>query len=220
MVRNSPAAAKTRPLSCGMLLPVAAFRPSRATAVSFGILIIQANTINLWDTKSGQCSKSLKGHTNVILSLAFSPDGQTLISGSHDNTVKLWNIATDECLGTLTGHTNWVWSVALHPDGQQLASASQDGTVRLWDVQTRACVRVLECHPNGVRSICWSADSTWLVVGNIDETIILWDPETGECLKSFRAKRPYEGMNITEITGLTEAQKANLRSLGAVDTFS
>jgi WD40 repeat protein len=181
---------------------------------------VQSGLINLWNPHSKQCLKSLSGHTTTVCSLAFSPDGQTLVSSSHDNTIRLWDLTKDDCSGTLTGHTGWVWSIALHPDGQRLVSASQDGTVRLWDVQTQTCRRVLKCHPNGVRSVCWSADGTWIVVGSIDETMTLWNPETGECLKSFRAKRPYEGMNITEVTGLTEAQKVNLRSLGAVDTFS
>ncbi len=53
--------------------------------------------------------------------------------------------------------------------------------------------------------------------GSQDETIKLWDVQTGECLKTFRANRPYEGMNITEVTGLNEAQKTRLKALGAVE---
>lgn len=50
-----------------------------------------------------------------------------------------------------------------------------------------------------------------------DETIKLWDVLTGECLKTLRSPRPYEGMNITGVTGLTEATKASLLALGAVE---
>jgi WD40 repeat protein len=108
--------------------------------------------------------------------VAFSPDGQTLASGSCDNTIKLWNMTTGNCLKTLHGHASWIWSVAFSPDGQILASGSQDETIKLWDVQT------------------------------------------GRCLKTLIAKRPYEGMNITDVRGLTEAQKSTLKALGAVET--
>ncbi|MDT9196460.1 WD40 repeat domain-containing protein, partial [Limnospira sp. PMC 1245.20] len=71
-----------------------------------------------------------------LLSVSFSPDGQTLASGSSDNTVRLWDVATGRELRQLTGHTNSLLSVSFSPDGQTLASGSSDNTVRLWDVAT------------------------------------------------------------------------------------
>ena len=171
--------------------------------------------LKLWNSYDGQCLKSLQGHTNVIFSIAFSPNGKILASCSHDNTIKLWDIETGECINAFTNHTDWVWSVAWHPDGQILASASQDGTVRLWDVQTGECCQVLQGHSSGVRALSWSPDGQWLASCSMDETIKLWDTQTGECFKTLRAKRPYEGMNITGITGITEAQQATLQALGA-----
>jgi WD40 repeat protein len=71
------------------------------------------------------------------LSIAFSPNGQTLASGSIDETIKLWNWRTGEIIRTFTGHSAIVWSVAFSPDGQTLASGSHnghDGTIKIWRV--------------------------------------------------------------------------------------
>jgi WD40 repeat protein len=80
---------------------------------------------------------NLTGHTASVRSVAFSPDGTTLASGSWDDTIRLWDVNTGQTIGEpLQGHADWVRSVAFSPDGQTLASGSYDETVRLWDVAT------------------------------------------------------------------------------------
>src|SRR5690349_5654935 len=80
-----------------------------------------------------QAPDELKGHTALVYSVAFSPDGKVLATGSYDNTVKLWDFKARKELLTLKGHTAPVYSVAWSPDGKTLASASQDKTIRLWN---------------------------------------------------------------------------------------
>jgi len=172
-------------------------------------------SVKLWDVSTGNCIKTLTGHTNEVCSVGFSPDGQTLVSGSADQTVKLWDVNTGNCIKTLTGHTNWVWSVAFSPDGKTLVSSSYDQTVRLWDVSTGGCIRTLTGHTSEIYSVIFSPDGQIVASGSDDQTARLWHASTGECLKILRAPKLYEGMNITGVTGLTQAQKATLITLGA-----
>jgi WD40 repeat protein len=107
--------------------------------------------------------------------------------------------------------------VAFIANGQILASSSDDQMLKLWDVTTGKCFRTLDGHKIWLWSVAISPDSKILATGSEDETIKLWNINTGECLKTLRATRPYEGMNITGAKGLSEAQKATLKALGAVD---
>ncbi|MEH2038652.1 NB-ARC domain-containing protein [Nostoc sp.] len=174
-------------------------------------------TVKLWDIHTSECLKILSGHTSWVLSVAFSPEGKTLASSSKDKIVKLWDVSTGECLKILLGHTSWVLSVAFSPEGKLLASGSVDQTVRLWDVQSGQCIKTLHGHTHWIRSVAFSPDSKTLISGSEDETVKLWDVLTGECLKTLRNERPYEGMNITGVTGLTQATVASLKVLGAIE---
>jgi WD40 repeat protein/DNA-binding CsgD family transcriptional regulator len=189
-----------------------AFSPDGQTLASGS----ESQRVRLWNIHTGRCLQILEGHSNRVRSVTFSPDGQLLVSGSDDQTVKLWDVHNGQCLATLQEHTNRVWSVAFSPDGQLLASGSADQTVKLWDVHTSKCVKTLQ-GANWVRSVAFSPDGQTLICGSQDETIKLWDVLTGECRKTLRSLRPYEGMNITGVTGLTTAQLVTLKALGAVE---
>ena len=180
-------------------------------------------TLRLWETSTGQCLHIFEGHSRYVFSVAVSPvslrlqgiENQALIaSGSDDQTIRLWNVDTGACLRVLEGHRGWVQAIAFSPDGSLLASGSTDQTVKLWQVATGICLQTLAGHRE-VRSVSFSPDGQQLATGSDDETVRLWDISTGECVKTLRADRPYEGMNITEATGLTPAQRTALFTLGA-----
>ena len=73
------------------------------------------------------------GHTDLVRSVTFSPDGKQIVSGSNDRSVQVWDASTGNNLKILKGHTNWVASVAFSPDGKQIVSGSDDNSVRVWD---------------------------------------------------------------------------------------
>jgi predicted NACHT family NTPase len=173
-------------------------------------------TVKLWDIHTGKCFKTLQGHTRMVNTLAINSDSTILASGSDDYTVRLWDISTGECLNILQGHTNTVRSVAFNLDGKTLVSGSDDQTVRLWDIPTGECLKTCQGHTSSVSSVAFNSNGKTFISGSWDETIKFWDVKTGECIKTLK-DRPYEGMNITGVTGLTEAEKATLKTLGAVE---
>jgi WD domain, G-beta repeat/MTH538 TIR-like domain (DUF1863) len=128
-------------------------------------------------------STPLTGHTDLVSSVAFSPDEHTLATGSLDRTVRLWNVADPthpSALGPpLTGHTDRVSSVAFSPDGHTLATASEDDTVRLWNVtdptHASALGPPLTGHTGAVFAVAFSPDGHALATGSADQTVRLWN---------------------------------------------
>lgn len=175
------------------------------------------NNVKLWDVMTGNFLKSLPGHTDKVRSVSFSKNGKMLASGSDDRTVKVWDILSNKCIHTFRGHTSQVRSVAFSPNSKFIASGSDDRTIRLWRVNSNVCYQAWDEHTKPVWSVAFSPDGKTLASGSEDETIKLWDIKAGICRKTLRAERPYEGLNITGVTGINEAQKTTLKVLGAVE---
>ncbi len=180
--------------------------------------------IKIYDAKSGECCQNLLGHINDVRSLAFSSDSQWLISGSYDKTIKLWSVSTGECLQTISGHQGGVITTKFSPDDRWIISGGIDGHLKVWDVHNGRCLQTLTGHNSLIDEVevaniqLPGMDRPKLLAfsASIDETIKVWDLEAGECLATWRSKRPYEGMKIDKIKGLTKAQQSTLKALGAV----
>jgi WD40 repeat protein len=173
-------------------------------------------TVKLWDTKTGECLETLQGHQSWVYSVAFSPDNQTVVSGGADLAIRLWDIKTGKCQQILPGHTNVVTGVKFSLDGDIIASCSRDRTIKLWDRYTGECLKTLSGHQHWVLGIAFHPNERILASASQDQTIRLWDILAGECQEILRSPRPYEGMNITGISGLSTPQKDTLTALGAI----
>lgn len=135
-------------------------------------------------------------------SVAFSPDGKMLATGTGDaedyaaaGTARLWDVQSGKLIRTLTRHKDGVWSVAFSPDGKVLADGSgayDSGEVKLWDVQTGALLRTLTEHKGKVMSVAFSPDGKTLASGSRNyfslgsgDDVRLWDVQTGKLLRTL-----------------------------------
>src|SRR5205807_10565953 len=110
------------------------------------------------------------------------------------------------------------YALAWRASGAMLVSGGSDGVLRWWDLQQRECVQVRKAHQGAVQSLKSSPDGRRLASCGDDGVINVWDLQSGDLLQTLRRDRPYERLDITGIRGVTEAQKASLRALGAVES--
>jgi WD40 repeat protein len=168
-------------------------------------------TIRIWNSRDGQLQRALVGHINTVNSVAFSPDGKLLASGSSDKTIKLWDPALGRELRTLAGHTGEINTVAFSPDGRILASGAgvldgskpqgndhpADKTIKLWDVSTGREIRTLVGSEGEVTAVAFSPDGRTLASSSgaiqrfergewiMDRVVRLWDVETGRVMREL-----------------------------------
>jgi caspase domain-containing protein/WD40 domain-containing protein/glucodextranase-like protein len=133
-------------------------------------------------------------NSGIVYSVAFSPDGKTIASGSGDKTIRLWDVNTGRLIRPLAGHGGIVRSVAFSPDGKTIASGSEDKTIKLWQVSTGKHIRLFNGHTGNVYSVAFSPDGKTLVSsseeGN-ESALRLWDVNTGRPIRSFEQRNTW-----------------------------
>ena len=122
--------------------------------------------------------KAVLPHEGVVLAVAFSLDGKTVLTGSVDNTARLWDAATGKPAGPPMTHNGAVWTVAFSPDGKAVLTASNDKTARLWDAATGKSIGLPLAHADVIRAVAFSPDSRAVLTGSNDKTARLWDAAT------------------------------------------
>jgi WD40 repeat protein len=148
------------------------------------------DTVNLIQVNDGSLLQTLEGHVFSIESMAFSPNGKILASGSMDKSIMLWNIDDGSLLQVLKGHEDTVISLAFSPDTQILASGSQaqDSVINLWDTNDGSLLQTLNLKGNWinyVNSVAFSADGKTLASGSSDDIVRLWDVSNGSLLHTL-----------------------------------
>jgi WD40 repeat protein len=123
------------------------------------------------------------GHTGLVKSAVFSPDGKLALTASYDNTARLWDVKTGKELQVLNGHTESVSSAVFSPDGTLALTASSDKTARIWDVSTGKELQVLSGHNIGINSAVFSPDGTLALTASYDSRARIFEVATGKALQ-------------------------------------
>jgi WD40 repeat protein/transcriptional regulator with XRE-family HTH domain len=175
----------------------------------------------LWEAATGTQHARLQGHRGMVMSVAWSPDGTCLSSGGGgrgSGELFVWDARSGEPLHMLSGLSEIVYALAWSPTGTLLISGSSDGMLHWWDVERGECVQALQAHQGTVQSLKVSPDGRLLASGGDDGAITIWELASGKQLRTLRRDRPYERLDISGAKGLTQAQRASLSALGAIES--
>jgi hypothetical protein len=159
------------------------FSPDGQTLAVAGGQPSAKGDVRLYRVSDWKLLATLRGHDDVVFSVAFSPDGKRLVSASFDHTLRLWDVEKYQTIRTYTHHSDFVYAVAFSPSGKQIASASKDRTVQLFDAETGKGVFTFSGMEQDVMAVAFRPDGKGLVSSGFEPGIWWWNPETGEKVK-------------------------------------
>jgi hypothetical protein len=139
--------------------------------------VMAPGQIVVWDAETGQEIRTLEGHRGSVISVAFSPDGRRIVSGSQDTSLKVWDAGTGQEIHTLEGDKSMVSSVAYSPDGRRLVSGSDDKVLKVWEPDTGQEKITLRWSFDVVRCIAFSPDGRCIVSASARGPLEMWEVE-------------------------------------------
>ena len=126
------------------------------------------------------------GHTGLVFTAAYSPDGQYIISASIDGTAKLWNAINGQLVIDLKAHKDYVTTASFSPDGKYIVTASYDKTAKLWNAQDGQLVADLKGHTNDIYNASYSPDGKYIVTASADRTAKVWNAKDGQLVADLK----------------------------------
>lgn len=204
------------PTDLPVWMPTLQWRPDGACLAAPG----PAGAIYLWETQDWSLRTALQGHRGPVSSIAWSPAGARLATGSAGfggDQLFIWDVDSGQRLRVLDDPNESVCGVAWSANGERLVSAGSDGVLRWWETQSGRCIMARPGHDGLVSALRTSPDGRLLASCGNDGAIHLWEFASGKHLQTLRRDRPYERLNISGVKGLTAAQKLSLRLMGAFD---
>jgi WD40 repeat protein len=155
------------------------------------ISVTATGRIHIWDTTSGEQAQTLVGRGDMILALAWSPDGRYLAAGRNwPGITEVWETAAWQCVDSGQLHGHMVGTVAWSPDGQYLASGSVDHAINVRAAGTWQTVcKIPNAHRGVVNTVCWSSDGTKIVSGGDDGVLKIWEAATGHAVATIPARQ-------------------------------
>lgn len=196
--------------------------------------------VALWKASGGHQLATLSGHSDWVMTVAFSPDGTRLASASTetDRDIRIWDVATGRGVRSLVGHEGAVHGLVFSSDGRHLFSGSNDEMIRTWDVETGATVRIHRGHSGTVFGLTLSPDGRRLASCSIDQSVKIWDVATGQELQTLKSNAGLltsvafspdgtrlaagslkRSLTVWDARPLTDALRAEIAAVNVVEMF-
>jgi eukaryotic-like serine/threonine-protein kinase len=172
-----------------------------------------ANVVTLWNTTTGKKRGVLRGHTDRVWSVAFSPDSRLVASSSNDYTVRVWDVDSGLEVARIPAPTKYVFCVGISPDGRMVAFGGEDHRVRLYDLAAGVELEPLGQHPANLQCLAFFPDGKSLATGGADGTVKVWDLATRQERITLRVPLIQSTNLLAEDTTNPEAMESSVWSL-------